>query len=256
MRHDQRFCGRPDCVPPAGPAPDLALAALALANLAPPAGRYYLLCRRCGKSFRADRPNRRFGPCCPRQARLNAARSRRPPPRYQRTCRHCGQRFFAARGNAAFCSPACRLADRAKRRRHGPRTERRPCAICGQAFIARRKNHVCCARAECRAAYKSRLERRRQQRAEVAAARKSRERARIKRDRYRCTVCGRPMAGLPDLRRNRYTCSPQCRREALRQKNRRSYVARRNRLGLAVGPQHRAHRRTTQPAIGAAGADG
>jgi hypothetical protein len=178
-------------------------------------------------------------------ARLATAPDRRRP------CRECGALFLADGRGQRFCSVSCRDAHRTAHR--AASTRERPCIICGQPFTGCKRSDCCCSPA-CRGEHK-----RARARARLAGAsslghatctcarcgqtfsghanarycgplclgdvKTEREAARIDRAGYRCIICGGALTA--DLREHRYTCSPACRAEAVRQKNRRSYLTRR-----------------------------
>jgi uncharacterized protein (TIGR02996 family) len=159
--------------------------------------------------------------------RESTATDRRVP------CRYCGTPFLPGRRKRKrFCGRPCKEAFRAES------TATRPCVVCGREFAGRKRTDKTCS-ANCAAEHKRRLERERLARSESArAAKTERERARVDRDSYTCRVCGKSLADSPDLRTNRYTCSPECRREALRQKSRRSYLNRKGRQPSAENCGH------------------
>jgi hypothetical protein len=172
-------------------------------------------------------------------------------------CRHCGALFLAGKRRIKFCSAECRAA-------HGAEsTAERACVICAGAFRGDRRGAKCCS-PDCRSEHKRRRALARMAGAEsigsqprvcvecgkdfaghanaqycggdcIAAAKKRREQARVDRANYRCIVCQSPCTG--DLKTNRYTCSPQCRAEALRRKNDRNNRRSRNAASAARGPE-------------------
>lgn len=218
-RHDQRFCSA-DCQPPPQ------------------------VCQHCGRDFPGRRGQLYCGKKCRGEAMRERARKRRrespgvdlsmvglalaadrPAGAYLCECWACGAEFRSRRPDTRFCSPACRRAEHARRRRKG-RRELPPvaCVMCGREFVPRRKKAKTCS-PECRRKYAVRTECERAKRPEVKERAKLLERAR-NRTTARCRVCGRDMTNYPDLITNRYTCSAECRREAMRRKNRRAYVQR------------------------------
>jgi predicted nucleic acid-binding Zn ribbon protein len=155
-----------------------------------------------------------------------------PVPRrvYFSDCAVCGRRFGSSAIHAKFCSGECHRASLAARRRKGPAEIPLMCVVCGRAFIAGRANATTCGM-ECRAEDKRRRMRERAREPGQRERQKMLARAR-KSVQVHCTICGRDMGQMPDLQRNRYTCSPECRAEALRRKQRRAYEKRRNRYHL------------------------
>lgn len=150
--------------------------------------------------------------------------------KYLIECAHCGDDFRAEKPHTRYCSETCRRATHAdRRRRRRPPTVRSPipCAICQRSFVPDRNNAVLCSE-ECRRRYNVLREQRRHELPDVRDRAKQLARLRLN-VQATCIVCRRDMTDLPDLRVNRYTCSDQCRREALRRKNRRTYERRRTR---------------------------
>lgn len=176
--------------------------------------------------------------------RLASAEDRRVP------CRCCGALFLPRGRRRKFCSPVCREYWREQS------TRMRPCVICAKEFQGRKRNDKTCS-PDCRAGHKRRAATARLNGAPsvgqvpcrcgwcgkdflghraarycstlcLQAAKQERERERVNRESYACAICGKSMADA-DLKINRYTCSAECRREALRRKQRRSYLNRKER---------------------------
>lgn len=207
-----------------------------------------LHCRYCNQLFRGRRGQKYCSPHCSQRAMAERSRRRqrragldteislaalaigadRPAGRFFHECVECGEEFRSDSAQALYCAPACRRASLARRKRRGP--QRLPpvdCEICGRSFQPDRRNARLCS-ADCRAEKKRRVMRERQKEPTVRVRSKRLYRRRKGVDLH-CVICGRDMSSLPDLRTNRYTCSPACRDEARRQKNRRSYERRKER---------------------------
>lgn len=170
-------------------------------------------------------------------------------------CRHCGIKFLPDGRKQHFCGRACQEARRAAS------TAPRPCVVCGAEFAGRKRSDRTCSEL-CRAEYKRQRARARLAGEESAgeslcwcqwcgeefrghktarycsgeclrAAKKVREASRVDRSRYSCTVCGKSMTG--DLRAHRYTCSKECRQEALKRRRRRMYLRKKEREDAGEG---------------------
>lgn len=148
-----------------------------------------------------------------------------PGPRaYFRDCEVCKTRFASSASHARFCSDACRQVSHAERKRRGPAQIPATCDICGNAFTAGKRNQKRCS-PECAAEWKRRDALARiTHESKQAAKFRSRQRLGIT---AACIICSRDMSDFEDLRHFRYTCSAECRAEAMRRKNRRSYENRR-----------------------------
>lgn len=168
-----------------------------------------IACRQCGRPFL---PKRAGQSLCSRTCRGEFRRLSTAP----RPCEVCGTEFTGRKRTDKTCSEECRAES--KRRRARARLDGnlslgqvpRTCLRCGASFLGHGNAGYCSG--EC-----------------LTAAKAHRERERVSRADYRCTVCGKSLAECGDLKTHRYTCSDECRREAVRQRNRRTYLNRKQR---------------------------
>lgn len=161
-----------------------------------------------------------------------AINSEPPAHRYVTACTECGQNFTTNHTGQLYCKscrPIVSLRLHREYKRRAPKKTRQPvpCAVCGRVFLPTKKTDKTCG-ADCRAEYKRWLEHDRKA-ADPDAFRQRQKELNRKRlgTTARCRVCGKDMTDAENLRTNRYTCSPECRAEALRRKNRRAYERRR-----------------------------
>ena len=248
VRRDQRFCGQPDCIPPPESNADITLASLALANLPQPRAQIPPPLRALWKAVplhAAQSPLRALLPAdCGWRACAAAPAAGIPadlPGVPETVFRAAAQRPFLFAGLSAGRARCAEVPQAAAEEAGGPGNPplhdlRRPLRRLPQeprllpAAGVPRDIQGPPGAGPAAAAGSGR-------------GKESPRRARVDRDTYRCEICGRSLADLPDLKIYRYTCSPECRHEAMRRKQRRNYVARRNRQNLAVGPAARSPRR-------------
>lgn len=213
------------------------LAAIALANVpafAPlsaggRAMRYQCRCVCCDALFRSVMGTAKY---CSVQCR-RAASSERQSERRQAVpdrnvvCDVCGTRFRTRIANRKYCRKRCATVAASAQRlaaRAPPEEIFRDCDICGERFQADRKTGRLCS-PNCRAEAKRREAANAAKRPGFTERQKlqARQRNHTTAD---CIICGRDMTDFDDLRKNRYTCSEECRRLARKAKQRRSYERR------------------------------
>ena len=206
------------------------MTALALSNVQPVdlstggrRKRYVQICLHCGVEFKSVTGCAKY---CSKLCRDSLTEDK-APAHYDCNCDVCSVPFRSKRLNAKYCSLECHRKRRAEEKRKPAVVRVATCQIYNQQFAADRKTAKTCS-IECRAEAKRRMA------AESGLSEEYRERqkllARIRNNvAPKCTVCGVDMASFTDLRVNRYTCSDQCRKLALQEKNRRTYENRRNR---------------------------
>jgi len=146
--------------------------------------------------------------------------------KYSTSCDECGAAFRTNHLTRRICGDECRLARAARKKRRGRATHPCKCEVCGRDFAGDRRTATTCS-TECRA------EKKRRQANAAASDPAYRERQKwLARKRLgvsvTCVICGRDMTEFENLRKNRYTCSENCRREAARQRGKRSYESRRS----------------------------
>lgn len=152
--------------------------------------------------------------------------------RYIYNCEICGSEFRSDSHHANYCGEECRKES--IRRSYRERSKQQPkprkltehsCVICNRQFMGRVNAKTCSA--ECRAEHKRRVMRELKEADPEGFRERQKE---LQRKRHginaNCIVCGKDMSSLPNLRTNRYTCSPECRAEAYRRKQRRNYERR------------------------------
>lgn len=169
-------------------------------------------CAGCSDPFVSQRKIQTRCPDC--QKELLIARRRRGPAAIPATCTVCEKPFTADRWNAKVCpDPECRAEQ--KRRLANSLTQgrltfghaARQCAVCEIEFHGH-PNSLACSR-KCRLARLRELTRRR-----------------LNIETYHCISCGGEIPPDKNGRVYRYTCSEDCRYQAMSAKNRRAQAAR------------------------------